>query len=123
MKLLLEKLSRPVFFENSKLPVWLSKLAPIDVWAFSSGFWVWCRGELSERTKQHETIHYRQQLELLFVGQWVLYGLFYLIGFLRYRDGEKAYFQIPFEQEAYENEKVENYLDNREAYAWRHYSI
>ena len=40
---------KPIFIENSKLPVWLSKIAPIDVWAFSAGPFVVCRGKLSEK--------------------------------------------------------------------------
>ena len=33
---------KPIFIENSKLPYWLSKVAPIDVWAFSAGPFVVC---------------------------------------------------------------------------------
>jgi len=33
------KLWEPLYVENSKLPIWLSKIAPIDVWAFSFAFW------------------------------------------------------------------------------------
>ena len=51
---------KPKFIENSKIPVWLSKLAPIDIWAISFGVWVWCRGELSKTTRRHETIHFQQ---------------------------------------------------------------
>ena len=58
------KLWEPWYFENSKLPIWLSKIAPIDVWAFSAAFWVCCRGEMSDRTRRHEAIHYQQQLEM-----------------------------------------------------------
>ena len=58
---------KPKFIENSLLPVWLSRVAPIDIWAINLGFWVWCRGELSEETKRHETIHFQQQMEILFV--------------------------------------------------------
>ena len=109
---------KPIFIENSKVPVWLSKLAPINIWAISFGFWVWCRGELSESTRQHETIHYQQQLELLFVGQWILYGLFHLIGLVRYKDGAQAYRENPFEREAYANEDHSYYLFNRKRYCW-----
>jgi hypothetical protein len=112
------RLWKPIFIENSKIPAWLSKLAPINIWAISFGFWVWCRGELSDTTKRHETIHYQQQLELLFVGQWILYGLFHLIGLVRYRDGAKAYRENPFEREAYANEDHPYYLLNRKRYCW-----
>jgi len=53
---------RPWVFENSKLPVWLSKLAPIEIWAMSFACFVVCRGEMSKTTRRHETIHYHQQL-------------------------------------------------------------
>ena len=111
---------KPIFIENSKVPVWLSKIAPIDIWAISFGFWVWCRGEVSEATRRHETIHYQQQLELLFVGQWILYGLFYLIGLVRYKNGEQAYRENPFEREAYTytNDAHPYYLFNRKRYCW-----
>ena len=81
----------------------------------------WCRGEMSDETKRHETIHFQQQLELLFVGQWILYGLFWLIGLIRYRDGKKAYYENPFEREAYRHDKEEGYLATRPRYAWSFY--
>lgn len=111
----------PVFFENSKAPVWLSKIAPINVYAFSFAIWVWCRGEMSDRTKRHETIHYKQQLELMFVLQWVLYGLFHIVGLIRYKGGKEAYYENPFEREAYANDKNPNYLNERKHFAWIRY--
>ena len=59
----------PLMFENSKVPVWLSYIAPINIGALSFFIFVWSRGEMSERTKRHETIHYKQQVELLFIIQ------------------------------------------------------
>ena len=112
---------RPVFIENSRLPVWLSKVAPIRIWALSLAVWVFCRGELAVRTRTHETIHFQQQLELLFVGQWILYVLFYLIGLLRYRDGPTAYRENPFEREAYANDAYTNYLSTRNRFSWLKY--
>lgn len=115
------KSRKPWVFENSKIPVWLSKIAPIDIWALSFAFWVFCRGKMSSQTRRHETIHYQQQIELLFVGQWVLYGTFWLIGLARYKDGKKAYYNNPFEREAYAHDKEPNYLNERPWYNWRHY--
>ena len=112
---------KPKFINNSKIPTWLSKLAPINIWAISFGWWVWCRGEMSETTKRHETIHFQQQLELLFVFQWILYGLFWVVGFIKYRDGKKAYYHNLFEQEAYVNEHNTDYLLNRKRYSWWNY--
>lgn len=116
------KLWEPWFVNNSKVPVILSYLAPITIWAISFGPGVWCRGEINKTTSRHETIHYQQQLELGFVLQWFLYVAFWLIGFVRYRfDGAKAYRENPFEREAYGNEKKPTYLAKRKRYAWVNY--
>ena len=112
---------KPFFVENSKVPVFLSYFAPINIWAISFGPGVWCRGELTERTKTHETIHYQQQLELLFLGQWVLYVFYYLKGLFIYKDGAKAYRENPFEREAYDNDEDEGYLAERKRYNWINY--
>ena len=111
----------PIFIEYSNVPILLSKIVPIDVYALSFGVFVWCRGLLSSRTKNHETIHYKQQLEMLFIFQWVLYGLFHIVGLIRYRNGQEAYYKNPFEREAYNNDINLNYLDSRKPYAWVEY--
>ena len=112
---------KPFFIENSRVPVILSKFAPINIWAISFGIWVWCRGELSEQTKRHETIHFQQQLELAFALQWVIYALSYLYYLIKLRDPREAYYDISFEREAYGNEADKNYLENRKRYAWVKY--
>jgi hypothetical protein len=112
---------KPIFVENSKIPVWLSKLAPININAISFGFGVWSRGEMDERVRRHETIHFQQQLELLFIGQWALYLFYYLKGLIKYKAGPIAYRESPFEREAYRNEHDENYLKNRKRYSWLNY--
>tara|TARA_R110001583_G_scaffold46363_1_gene145484 strand:+ start:23 stop:442 length:420 start_codon:yes stop_codon:yes gene_type:complete len=109
---------KPIFINNSKIPVWLSRLSPINIWAFSFFIFVWCRGEIAEKTKRHETIHFQQQIELLFIVQWILYGIFYLFGLAKFKSGEKAYRSNPFEVEAYNNDQDENYLQNRKRYSW-----
>jgi len=114
---------KPKFINNSKIPVWLSKLSPINIWALSFGFWVWCRGKASETTKRHETIHFQQQLELLFIFQWILYGLFWVIGLIKYKSGKEAYYKNLFEQEAYSNQHNTNYLKNRKRYSWWKYKV
>ncbi len=108
-------------FENSKVPVWLSKVSPIEIGAISLGLLVFSRGEMSPETKNHETIHYKQWLELLFIGFLILYPLFWVINLLRYRSGDLAYYDIPFEREAYDNDQNLNYLNERKPYAWIHY--
>jgi len=112
---------KPIMIENSKIPVWLSKVAPININAISFGPFVICRGKLSESTKRHETIHFWQQIELLFVFQWILYALFYIIGRFTQGSWRMAYYSNPFEVEAYENEDDEAYLENRKWWSWVKY--
>lgn len=110
--------SRPWFFENSKVPVILSYLAPIEIGAITIGPLVFSRGEMSEVTKNHEAIHWQQYIETGILGFIILYYSFYFWNWVKYRDGELAYFMIPFEKEAYDNHENLDYLDSRERYSW-----
>tara|TARA_R100000995_G_C3483082_1_gene125287 strand:+ start:165 stop:521 length:357 start_codon:yes stop_codon:yes gene_type:complete len=114
---------KPIVFENSKVPVWLSKIAPIEIWAVSIFIFVFCKGEMNETTRVHETVHFQQQLELLFVFQWILYAFFWLFGLIKHRSAKEAYYRNPFEQEAYENAPVPNYLQMRRRYSWWKYKV
>ena len=67
---------------------------------------------------RHEKIHLRQQEELLIIPFYMLYIINYLFNLLRYKDCEKAYMNIFFEKEAYNNEDDENYLIKRKFWAW-----
>lgn len=112
---------KPIMIENSKVPVFLSHFAPIDIWAISFGPFVWCRGIMSDVTKRHETIHFHQQLECLFVFQWILYGWYWLRGVISKKTGREAYYANPFEEEAYTHENDLLYLENRPFYHWIKY--
>ena len=112
---------KPLFIENSKIPVWLSYIAPIDIGAITLGPIVISRDEMSETTKRHETIHFQQFLELAFVGFPILYYGFWLLNLLKGDDGESAYYNIPFEKEAYYNDADQNYLQKRKRFSWIHY--
>ena len=92
----------------------------------------------------HESIHGRQQLEVLPIGivlcgvlalvgcgWWSLfalplyfywYCLEYIVRIIVHKgDGKTAYRNICFEQEAYINERDMEYLDNRKWFAWVKY--
>jgi len=112
---------KPLFIENSKIPVWLSYLAPIEIGAITLGPIVISRDEMSEITKRHETIHFQQFLELAFVGFIFLYFGWWAWNLLKGDDKQAAYFNIPFEKEAYYNDENESYLQNRKRYSWIHY--
>ena len=112
------KNSKPWFFENSKIPVVLSIFTPITIEAITIGPLVFSRGEMSDVTKNHESIHWQQYIETGILGFIILYYAFYLMNFLRYRDGRTAYFMIPFEKEAYDNDENMQYLEKRRRWAW-----
>ncbi len=112
------KNSRPWFFENSKVPVVLSKLAPIEIGAITIGPLVFSRGEMSDITKNHEAIHWQQYIETGIIGFIILYYTFYLMNYIRYRNGKMAYYMIPFEKEAYDNDENFDYLEKRQRWAW-----
>ena len=109
---------KPIFVENSKIPVWLSKLAPIEIGAITLGFIVFSRGEISERTKRHETIHFQQFLETFFIGFPILYYYDYIKNYIIFRDGQLAYYNIRAEKEAYQNDEKEDYLQTRPRWRW-----
>lgn len=113
---------KPLFIENSKIPVYLSKIAPIEIGAITLGPIVISRGEMSETTKRHETIHFQQFLELGFIGFVILYFGWWVWNILEGKDGQTAYYDIPFEREAYANHEDEQYLENRKRFSWTRYT-
>jgi len=108
----------PIFVENSRIPVWLSKFSPIDIGAISLGPFVISRGKFSTKTRIHETIHYKQWVELGFVGFLILYPAFWIVNLMRGMSGPDAYFNIPFEIEAYDNQGDLGYIFRRKPFAW-----
>ena len=110
--------SRPLYFENSKVPVVLSWFAPITIGAITLGPLVFSRREMSEETKNHEAIHWQQYIETGIIGFVVLYLFFWLWNLIKLRDGALAYAMIPFEREAYAYDHHLDYLDERKRYAW-----
>ena len=61
----------------------------------------------------HERIHLRQQLELLLIPFFLWYLLEFTVKYVKYKSWNKAYYNISFEKEAYENEKDLEYLKSR----------
>lgn len=71
------------------------------------------------KTINHEKVHWQQQLELIVLPFYILYGLEYLIKLFIY--GKDAYRNLSFEREAYANENNLDYLKTRKHYAWIKY--
>ena len=69
----------------------------------------------------HEKIHLKQQLELLVVPFFILYGLEFVIRLIKHRNWHLAYKNISFEREAYINESNFDYLRNRKNWSFMNY--
>jgi len=64
----------------------------------------------------HEKIHLKQQLELLWIIFFVWFVTEYFIRLIIYRNFYLAYKNISFEKEAYANEYDLDYLQKRKAF-------
>lgn len=69
----------------------------------------------------HESIHTAQMKELGYIPFYLLYGIEYVYNLLKYKfDTNKAYRNISFEKEAYDNQKDLDYLKTRNHYTqWK----
>ncbi|OYQ44355.1 hypothetical protein CHU92_02545 [Flavobacterium cyanobacteriorum] len=61
----------------------------------------------------HEKIHLRQQAEMLILPFYLWYGIEFIVKMLYYGNRYKAYRNVCFEKEAYENEDDIAYLERR----------
>lgn len=75
-------------------------------------------GNLSRYELNHEKIHSRQIVEMLWIFFYLLYFAEWLIRLVQYRDRITAYYNISFEREAYSNDKNLDYLKNRNWYSF-----
>ncbi len=110
---------RPLFIQHKSLLVCLSYLAPIEINAITLGPLVISRDKIDKITQNHESIHFQQYLETLFIGFIIFYLWDWIIGLFKYKDGRKSYFAIRAEKEAYRHQQNLNYLQTgRRRWAW-----
>lgn len=69
-----------------------------------------------QTTIRHESIHWKQQLEMLIVFFYVWYLVEWIIRM--FTNFGRAYESISFEREAYANEYDLDYLKRRKHFAW-----
>ncbi|NNF85722.1 MAG: hypothetical protein HKP28_06750 [Winogradskyella sp.] len=67
----------------------------------------------NESLINHEKIHLRQQIELLILPFYLMYGIEFIVNLIRYRNWIKAYVNISFEKEATAHDCDLNYLVRR----------
>lgn len=73
------------------------------------------------RLTRHEKIHFWQQVEMLFIFHWIFYLLFYVMARAKGHCHYIAYRYNPFELEAFDNDRNEQYLEDRKPFAWTSY--
>lgn len=69
----------------------------------------------------HEKIHLRQQQELLIIPFYIIYLTEWVLRCIWYADTYRAYQNISFEREAYQNENNLGYLTRRKPYSFIKY--
>lgn len=74
-----------------------------------------------EKTIRHETIHWKQQMEMLII---FFYGWYLIEWIIRmFMNFGQAYRNISFEREAYDNDDNVNYLEKRKIFSWVKYLL
>ncbi|MDR1809795.1 MAG: hypothetical protein LBR34_05245 [Prevotella sp.] len=76
---------------------------------------------LSKQTLNHEHIHTRQMVELLWLFYYLAYFAEWIVRLLQYRNLPDAYKNISFEREAYRNDRNYAYLTQRRRFAFIDY--
>jgi len=69
----------------------------------------------------HEKIHLKQQLELLWIVFFLWYIIEYAIRKFQYNNADMAYRNISFEREAYANENNLQYIKKRKMFGFLRY--
>lgn len=95
-------------------------LAPFAIY-FNKRTWNYQNDHINEwnRIVNHESIHWKQQLEMLIIPFYLWYFIEWIIKIFIY--GKKAYVNLSFEREAYDNDDNLDYLKTRKHYAWVKY--
>ena len=115
----------PIIKYNDKLLdrlSWFMKIGGITLWPWvilrerynSTSYWK----KRAARIINHESIHIKQQEEMLVLPFYIWYVTEWLIKVPIYFSFQKAYYNISFEREAFDNDDNLSYLNSRKKYAW-----
>lgn len=97
------------FFTNGAIAI---TIAPFGVYILEEDI-------TDATTINHESIHWKQQLEMLILPFYIWYLVEWLIRLII--NGKNAYYAISFEHESYANENNSKYLEIRKHYSWLKY--
>ena len=101
---------------------WFMRVGGITLWPFvvlrekynSTSYWK----KKAARIINHESIHIKQQEEMLVIPFYILYVLELAIKIPIYKSAKEAYYNISFEREAYDHDDNLSYLSSRKHYTW-----
>lgn len=69
----------------------------------------------------HESIHQRQAMEMLYIFFYLWYAIEWLVRLIQCGNARQAYYNISLEKEAYYNMYNLAYIDARRHYTWTQY--
>ena len=95
----------------------------IEVGAITLYPFIISREPMSEVVLNHEKIHLEQQREGFILGFYALYVFYWICGIAKGLSSSVAYYNIPYEQEAYANDHNMDYLTNRKRNSWKKYRV
>ena len=101
-----------IVVKNKLIP--FGRFDAMVVWPF-----IFVKEEVSDKVINHEHIHGRQQVEMLFALFYLWYGIEWLLRAI-FSTGI-AYRNISLEREAYLNQRNAEYLEHRKFWAWTKY--
>lgn len=73
---------------------------------------------LNKYTINHESIHTAQMKEMGYIFFYLWYVIEYICIRLFHKKQMSAYYDVSFEEEAHNNDKNLNYLNERKPYSW-----
>jgi len=113
---------RPITIENSRLLKLFNRIFSINFEGFTFYPFILLSGENTEKDiYNHELIHIQQTEETFFIGYILILVTQYTFNLCKYRNLYKAYRNLAFEKEAYDNMKNLDYLKSRKKFAWLTY--
>jgi len=94
-------------------------LAPFGIYIKEKYFpYEQTRPSVWKRLVNHETIHWKQQLEMLIIFFYLWYLIEWFLKLILPPYKESAYYALSFEREAHDNDDNLDYLATRRHYAW-----
>ncbi len=113
---------KPISIYNSRIPKalsWFISIGAITLYPFI--IYRCGKEDVGEALHNHECIHIYQQRETWVIGFYLMYVYYWLKNILAGEDSSTAYYNIPFEVEAYTQQHNLEYLSTREPQSWKDY--